>query len=211
MLSIVVAAVALTLVAGTFVYLISDWGESAVAQVPETVKTELSETDKKKVDETKELLHETFGEDVVDTIAKASNKQRVDLMDEFAHELAKLYGLDIDIDITIDKVSSWGYYSYDNKKAVFNIAVLMADAENSAFKTVVLEVIDTIIHELRHAVQHKAASDPDFWDVGEERAKTWAANMRNYVRPGVDPRGYANQPVEADATTFAGAVMSEVR
>ena len=211
MLTAILTGIAIGFVATVFAGLLEGWMNNEVAELPESVKVELSETDNKKVEETRELIHDKFGEDVADTIAKASNKERVDMMDEFAKELAVLYGLDIDIDITVDKVSSWGYYSHDEKKAVFNIAALMIDSNDESFKAVVFEVIDTIIHELRHAVQHKSVSDPAFWDIGEERAKAWETNMRNYIRAGVDPRGYARQPIEADATAFAGTVMSEVK
>lgn len=211
MLTLILASLAIGAAFVMVGTLLESWMDNTHALPPESVKVELSETDNKKVEETRDLIHDKFGEDVADTIAKASNKERIDIMDEFAKDLAKLYGLDIDIDITVDDVSLWGYYSHNEKKAVFNIAALMIDAKNESFKAVVFEVIDTIIHELRHAVQHKSMSDSDFWDIGEERAKLWEQNMKNYIRAGVDPRGYASQPVEADAVTFAGAVMSEVK
>ena len=202
---------AIGLLVGAALRLFGIWGTRNPREIPETVKTELSDKDKEKVKETQELIHEKFGDDVVDSLRKASNKQRVDMMDEFARELALLYGLDIEIDITVDKITSCGYYTYDQKKAVFNIAMLMIDGDHENFADCVYEVLDTIVHELRHAVQHKAVSDPTFWDIGEERAKTWDDNMKNYIRPNVDPRGYARQPVEADAVTFAGQVLSEVK
>ena len=204
-------AVLASLLVKVIVNFIYKWGERHIHQVPETVQVELSDTDKEKVKETQQLIHDKFGDSVVETLRTASNKQRVDMMDEFAKDLAQLYGLDIDIDITVDQVSACGFYSWDSKKAVFNIALLMVDGNHENFAAFVREVLDTIIHELRHAVQHKATVDHDFWNVGEERAKAWQDNMSNYIRPNVDARGYAKQPVEADAVTFAGQVMSEVK
>ncbi len=191
--------------------LIERWGTRQVEQVPESVQAELSETDKEKIKETQELIHEKFGDSVVESLRNASNKQRVDMMDDFAKELATLYGLDIEIDITVDQISSCGYYNWAEKKAVFNIAMLMADGNDKNFAVYVREVMDTIIHELRHAVQRKAVAEPGFWDVDEERRRIWTENMNNYIRPEVDYHGYAHQPIEADSVTFAGAVMSEVK
>lgn len=179
--------------------------------MPEKLKTELSETDKKKAEETAALIHDKFGEDIVATVAAAGEEQRVEMMADFTKELAVLYGLDIDIDITATEDDSWGQFNAEENKVVFNFAALMTDATQEDFKNVVFEIIDTIVHELRHAVQHKAISDPNFWDIGKKRAKIWNANMRNYIRAGVDPKGHSIQPVEADAATFANQVMNEVK
>ena len=187
------------------------WLKDVVDGLPIPIKTELSETDNKKIEETRELIRNKFGEDVADTVAKADEKERAEMMGDFAKELAQLYGLEMDIDITVGEGSVWGCYDPETNKAVFNIAALMIDSNDESFKVVVFEVVDTIIHELRHAVQYKAIEDPEFWNTGKKRSKIWKANMKNYIRAGVDPKGHANQPVEADAVTFADAVLSEVK
>lgn len=189
--------------------LIERWGTRRAEQVPESVQAELSETDKEKIKETQELIHEKFGDSVVESLRNASNKQRVDMIEDFAKELAVAYGLDVEIDIILSN-ELCGAYQPSNKKLMFNIVTLM-NAEADEFEYNARDIIDTIIHELRHAVQHKAVAEPGFWNVDEERRRIWAENINNYISYQVDVRGYAHQPIEADSVTFAGAVMSEVK
>lgn len=186
------------------------WGPQ---KLPQNACAEMSETDKAQADATRELMRQCFGEDVVECVKNASNKDRITLMTEFAERLAKQYGLDIEVDVTVSKVENCGAYNWKERKAIFNIALLMVDGQNEKFDYCVREVLDTIVHELRHAVQHKAVERPGFWDVEEERRLAWANNMApgNYIGANTNIRAYANQPIEKDAVTFAAMVMGEVK
>jgi hypothetical protein len=190
--------------------LISRWG-TRNAQPPEKIKAPLSETDKKMAEETRNVIKEKFGDNVVETLKNASNKERLDLMEDFAKTLAIKYGLDdIEVDVTLENANDCGSYNWGSKKLVFNIINIMnPDIDN--FDFYVRDAIDTIIHELRHAVQHKAINTPGFWDVDEETRNKWKANTENFIRPEVDFKRYALQPIEVDARTFADEAMSEVK
>lgn len=181
-------------------------------EMPVADQVEMSEKDKQKIDETQQLIQECFGENVVENLKNASNKERIALMAEFAEKLAELYDLDIEVDVTISDAQNCGFYNWQEKKAKFNILLLTIDSSNEHFEYCVREVMDTIIHELRHAVQHKAILEEGFWEIEDERRAEWANNMTegNYIRPEVDMKGYVNQPIEADASTFAGLVMNGV-
>ena len=204
-----------TLAVGALVFLVVDsminldnkWGEQAL---PEAAQVELSETDNKMVERSGEVIREVLGENAVETLRNASNKERINLIDTFATQLAEAYGLDIEIDVTVDDMSHCGHYNWSTKKAYFNVAWLMVDSNSPNFAASVREVIDTVVHELRHAVQSKAIEDPGFWDIDENRRNAWQSNMSNYISPSVDIRAYASQPMEADATSFAAAVMRGV-
>ena len=189
--------------------LMERWGRQ---KLPKNVCAEMSETDKAQVDATKDLMRQCFGEDVVECIKNASNKDRIAMMAEFAERLARQYGLDIEVDVTVSNLENCGAYNWKDRKAVFNIAMLMVDGQNKQFDYCVRETLDTIIHGLRHAVQHKAVEQPGFWNVEEERRKSWAVNMApgNYISPKANIRAYARQPIEKDAVSFAAMVMGEV-
>lgn len=189
--------------------LIDRWGRQ---EMPETVQAEMSATDEEKIEATQELIKECFGENVVETLRNTSNKDRISLMAEFAEKLVAEYGLDIEVDVTVNNVQSCGSYNWENKKAVFNIALLAMEGNEEHFEYCVRETLDTIIHELRHAVQHRSIEQGGFWNIDDERRSAWANNMcpGNYIRPEVDMRGYANQPLERDASTFAALVMKGV-
>jgi hypothetical protein len=84
-------------------------------------------------------------------------------------------------------------------------------------------IINTLIHEMRHASQNDIARDanPDIltkWlvehglradplanhpGVTKEQALTWKDNFEHYITYEKDPYGYSSQPVEVDARTTA--------
>lgn len=189
--------------------LLNQWGQQ---RLQETSQAEMSAVDRKKAEQTQALIVGCFGDDPVECLKNVSNKERIRLMAEFADQLARLYGLDIDVDVTVSELSNFGAYGWKEKKAVFNIALLMVDGNNGHFDYCVRETLDTIVHELRHAVQHQAVFEPGFWDVDEKRRLDWAQNMApgNYIDASNNMRDYANQPIERDAVTFAAAVMEGV-
>ena len=209
LIALAVVAIASLLCEGVK-YLINLWGSKQ--KMPDQVKAEMSETDEEMIEKTKNVIANTFGDSVIDKIATSSNKERIDLMADFATTLSKEYGLDISVDITVSDISNCGYYNWEEKKAVFNIAMMMVDKDNEHFAYCVRETLDTIIHELRHAVQHKAIHEEGFWNVDEARRIEWANNMlpENYIQPSVDRKGYFLQPIEKDAATFANAAMEGV-
>ena len=193
---------ALSLISWGIEKLLDIWRDRHKPQLP---SVSMSETDTEKIQNTKEIIKECFGGDTVEKLRKASNKERIALMAEFADRLVKEYGLDIDVDVTVNNAQNCGYYDWGQKKAVFNIVLLMVDGNNEHFDFCVREMLDTIVHELRHAVQHKAIGEPGFWNVDEERRMTWANNMApgNYISAADNMKRYSQQPIEADAVAFA--------
>lgn len=208
---VIAALIGLTIgaVAAVVDELRSNWGTCAL---PETSQVEISETDREMVQQTQQVIQECFGENTVESLRTAKNVERIAMMNEFAQRLVQIYDLDIDVDVVIQETDHHGAYSWNNKKAVFNIILLTVDGDNPNFEVCVREVLDTIVHELRHAVQHKAIEQEGYWNVDEERRVAWANNMTpgNYINPAVDFRGYTKQPVEADAATFASQVLQGV-
>jgi len=69
------------------------------------------------------------------------------------------------------------------------------------------QILDTLIHEDRHAYQHWSIITPGFHqDPGQVRA--WADNWANYLDPTeVSFRRYRSQPLEDDALWFAESVV----
>ena len=69
------------------------------------------------------------------------------------------------------------------------------------------QILDTLIHEDRHAYQHWSIVTPGFHtDPGEVRA--WADNWEHYLDPKeVSFRRYRSQPIENDAFSFAESVI----
>ena len=221
----VLIAAGLGLVAGIIYSLkgVYDRAGKTHEDVSEKIKEQvhLSETDEKYIKETQELLVEIFGENACERFRNATKFERIEMMHNFAEKLSELYGLDITVDISINQPTNdgiqLGCFSQENNKAEFNIFLLTLDLsdfrEPEYFDEIFYMALDTVIHELRHAVQHRAITEEGFWDVDEERRNQWANNMagNNYIRPEVDMIGYQLQPIEADAVVFAENCLKGVR
>ena len=184
------------------------WGQQR--KMPQTQQAQMSETDLKEIEVTKELINTCFEGDPVSCLKNASNVEKINMMSGFAQKLAEEYGLDVEIDVTIDESKSWGYYNWEENKAVFNIAQIVLASNSENFAYFVRESLDTIVHELRHAVQYKAIRESGFWGVDDERRKLWADNIQNYIQPTVDFKAYSKQPIENDAITFAALALEGV-
>lgn len=65
------------------------------------------------------------------------------------------------------------------------------------------EIMETIMHESRHAYQDFAVNNPEQVSVDADTIKTWEYNFTHYISPEFDFEAYENQPVEADANIFA--------
>lgn len=70
-------------------------------------------------------------------------------------------------------------------------------------------VMETIMHESRHAYQDFAINNPEQVSVEKETLNLWEHNFNNYISPEFDFEAYVNQPVEADANEFSERMFSE--
>lgn len=199
-----IISIALIATATVIDWLCDVWGSRTIA--PVTLCTApMSETDVEMQIATKAVLKEALGEDINATIQELSAAERITKAEELIDRLQELYGLDVEVDFYGDTYVNCGRFNYHGFKLELNVANLLAREEER-----VLNFIDTIIHELRHAVQCKAICEEGFWNVSEETKKRWLDNIKNYITVTVDPKGYANQPVELDARTFASGCLREV-
>ena len=99
-----------------------------------------------------------------------------------------------------------GSYNYDTNTIKLNKEVLEASSRDpEAMKT----VINTILHEGRHAYQnynvYVRSIHPDLAEVGK-----WRQNLENYRDPKIwGFQNYYWQPVEIDAREFAKNVLNQ--
>ena len=179
----------------------------------------LSVQDKEMAERTEEVVIDRFGEDPVATFQAMQPTARANEVEAFARDLIDLYDLDADVEICTLPKGLMGYYSYDQKLLRVDVSGLLFDftllpAENrlEAMTFVVKETLDTVVHELRHAVQYKAIEvDNDrYWGIDEQRRIEWAANIVDYIEDPTDPRGYFEQPIEKDCFTFADEALKGV-
>lgn len=74
------------------------------------------------------------------------------------------------------------------------------------------DLLDTVLHEGRHAYQHQVVRGEVHHPDAEE-VKAWAENMKsgNYVQFSQNPRAYWQQPIEADARAYASERLEELK
>ena len=71
------------------------------------------------------------------------------------------------------------------------------------------DLLNTILHESRHAFQKKAINDPGSVSIDQETIDSWKNNFTNYVSSSWGYEAYRNQPLESDAFDFADKILEE--
>lgn len=180
------------------------WGNRVNA--PSTLCTEeMSEVDKKMQQQTKNIIHDVFGENVAESVQNMKAAQRIEKVEELVKQLKEEYRLDVEVEFYGENRNECGFYNGKQNTLSLNVADLLSNNSEQ-----IQVFFDTVIHELRHAVQWKAVQEEGFWNIGRERRIKWADNFKNYISINVDPKGYARQPVEMDACTFSAGCMEGV-
>lgn len=209
-ITLAVATAALVLV-GAVDFLLNEVlfpGEEVPPLPPEEVidQSLMNATDRKKIQKSKEILEDHLGTDPVDNLITMNAQDRVDAIGNLVEDLTRLYNIKIDgveFSASLPETVA-GCYIRNRRLIQLNIQYLMND--NHA---VLRDLLDTIFHELRHAIQWDiVVNGTDGWGVTEQYRQDLAANFKNYIRFERDIHAYQLQLVERDAVTFAACVLS---
>lgn len=133
-------------------------------------------------------------------------EERKQILQEYMNEVITIYGLqDVNSQIIWDSdatysntIITWGYYTHRKHSVTLNAKVLTDDI----VKWDSYDLMETVSHELRHAYQHEAISNPTDYMVSKETIDIWEENFDNYISSGTDYEKYREQPVEVDARDF---------
>ena len=153
---------------------------------------------------------------------KLSLEQRKELLNRIEHQIAAIeHRPPLPIDVEKMKASTFGYQSNYYHKIALNSLYVGSNSKNDY-----LEVIDTIIHEGRHAYQHYNVDKKLIHDSASV-VNTWRENFYDpkyqYYNSGsciipvkgrlqdVGFRLYYYQPVEIDARNFASDVLLKLK
>lgn len=96
-----------------------------------------------------------------------------------------------------------GYYCHGNREIALNAAYLVTD--NPTLLTI---LVNTIVHECRHARQWAAVEGKDL-GYSKQTIEEWKRNFADYISSDESDEGYVKQPVEYDAAMFANSVINE--
>ncbi len=169
----------------------------------------MSETDLKMCEKTREIIDEVFEGDIFEAVSDASYSERIAYAENLIQRLTGEYGLNLEnCSLYVDSnVDNCGGFIIRENRIKLNVAALFSEDKDQT-----CELINTIVHELRHAVQWSAVKSEEFaaqWDISEETREKWKQNFLNYITPQQDLHAYTFQPVEDDARTFAFRSLKE--
>lgn len=206
----VVSALAIAAISATADWLLNEVIFSPrIQQIP--LKPVIDESvlrpqDRDMIVKSQNIFREVFGDNMIANVSGKTAQERLDTVPDLVTRLARTYGLsDIKLRLFQEKSSSYGSYNCSKNELALNIQYLMCDDPVE-----IREFYDTIVHELRHAVQIQMIRQPDFWGADQELRARLAHSFKHYIRASRDPKGYMEQLVERDAFTFAYVTMEGV-
>ena len=154
-------------------------------------------------------VREILGDSPVQTLCETSTEERKKVLASLTERIAETLNIPVpSFRIKIIKQGVAGFYEFGTDRVVVSRAEVdrfPLDAEDAA------ELLDTLLHELYHAFQHHAISDPSSFGITREQAKIWRRNFDNYISPEQNARLYHEQPVEVTARLFAHEVVCTFR
>ena len=133
---------------------------------------------------------------------EASSKERAQYLKEFHDKFNEMTGYTNNLHFREGMDSeNLGAFNPVTKQIDLNADLLKEDDPQM--------VMETIMHESRHAYQDFAINHPEQVSVDAETIKTWEYNFDHYISPEFDFEAYVNQPVEADANDFSERMYCE--
>ena len=126
---------------------------------------------------------------------------RCEIASEFYEEVKERMGIDAELSFVCKPPQDLGGYNPVTNTIELNSRYLE--------KPECEDLLNTILHESRHAFQNKCIVDPDSVTVKSNIIDVWKDNFENYISPFLDFEAYENQEIEKDANYFADSVMKK--
>ena len=135
-------------------------------------------------------LYEEFG--IADRLTMAT---------EFYDEVKQNMGIDAELSfVPMGNTEEGGYKPHSNTIELNSNLLERPDCSG---------LLNTILHESRHAFQMRAIEHPESVSVAPETISTWCDNFQNDISPELDYEEYRKQPVEADAFAYADGIVTD--
>lgn len=149
----------------------------------------------------KEIVRNFYGNELDKKYADEGLIGRYQLVNQFYDSVKECMGIDAEI-IFVEK-SPYDLGGYSPKRNIIELNRKYLEKADCG------ELLNTILHESRHAFQKKCIDNPDSVTVKNNVIEVWKDNSNNYIRPCYDFEAYENQEVEKDANYFADSIMKE--
>lgn len=133
--------------------------------------------------------------------ADSGLESRCEIVTNFYNEVKKSMGINADIFFADMPKNKLGGYDPVSNSIELNRSYLESDDCS--------DLLNTILHESRHAFQGKCIRSPDSVTVNKKIIDFWGYNFDHYIKPEFDHEAYENQEIEKDANYFADSVMKK--
>lgn len=175
------------------------------------------ECDKRMCQECQTMLEEYFKEPagaplhvrIAERMRGMTPSQKKDFLKELTSKASRIMHVKLD-NIVFENISSMGYYDpSQNTMAISNAYFELNDANMAILDQANVELVKTIFHELKHAVQYNALNQglQNDWGYSEGTLISWANNFQSYINYHIDPEGYYTQPIEVDSFGFECGII----
>lgn len=170
--------------------------DSKLEYAPEEVDIKLSEN-------LKQRLSGTHGGQIAEYLKTLSFPDRKEYIEkELLPLIASEMGVSPQFLGWYQEGTTLGYYCEKKQGIAINEIYLADDNE-----FILRFIVNTIIHECKHAMQWDAVSGRHTHGYSTELIEKWKLNIQDYIRPHESDEGYLKQPVEWDASSFAESVQ----
>ena len=135
------------------------------------------------------------------TFADKGLEGRCEIVSDFYKDVKQSMGIDAELSFVSKAPNELGGYNPTTNCIELNSNYLdNPDCE---------DLLNTILHESRHAFQGKCIENPESVTVKNNVIEVWKDNFQNYVSPCYDFEAYENQEIEKDANYYADSVMKK--
>ena len=147
------------------------------------------------------IVKEFYGKELDLSFADKGLEGRCEIATDFYKEVKQSMGIDAELSFVSKSPNELGGYNPKTNCIELNSNYLeKADCE---------DLLNTILHESRHAFQDKCIQSPDSVTVKNNVIDVWKDNFQNYISPCHDFEAYENQEIEKDANYYADSVMKK--
>lgn len=147
------------------------------------------------------IVKDFYGKELDLTFADNGLEGRCKIASDFYKDVKQSMGIDAELSLVSKSPNDLGGYNPRTNCIELNSNYLeKSDCE---------DLLNTILHESRHAFQGKCIKSPDSVTVKNNVIDVWKDNFQNYISPCHDFEAYENQEIEKDANYYADSVMKK--
>lgn len=159
------------------------------------------------LDECKEIARNVFSSDVRDEWYEMSSSERTEIITEYGKKIASEMGIQFK-GIVFD-VTEEGTLGYTNGDGCIHLAKYLVNDPGQ-----IIQLIDTVSHELRHQFQYEAFHDPEKFGIDAQTAREWQLAWEVFYSYNpvsfYDPIAYKYNPCEIDARHAGESIAQSV-